>query len=263
MENAQTLLRRACVFKREDANRQKRGGSGRRRSVEERELDGLDGGEGAAMGRAGAELREGLEVGGGAVALVGGKAVAGMAGVQFEHPAVARDLGEDAGGGDGQARRVALDDGVVGDGETADGEAVDEGQVDPAGDGRDGAGHRQVRRAEDVQAVDLLDRGLGDAVGDEGAPLRRGEACKEKLPPRGRELFRIVKALQGAIGFAFEPGAVEEDRGGDHRARQGAAAGFVDAGDTRSAGLPGLALVAEEEAHASFRRLCLEVRPRR
>ena len=48
-----------------------------------------------------------------AVAFVAGEAVAGVLGVEFDEQPVAVNLGEHAGGGNGEAGGVALDDGLL------------------------------------------------------------------------------------------------------------------------------------------------------
>src|SRR5689334_14208038 len=68
-----------------------------------------DGGERAAMEWAGAELLQRGEVLGGGVALVAGEAVARVLGVVGRHHRVPGGLRDDAGRGDGEAERVAVD----------------------------------------------------------------------------------------------------------------------------------------------------------
>ena len=72
--------------------------------------EGADGREGAAVERAGAEFAEGAAMLGRGVALVRGEAVAGVDGVELAHQAVAVDLGDDGGGGDGERERVAVEE---------------------------------------------------------------------------------------------------------------------------------------------------------
>ena len=65
----------------------------------------------------------------GAVADVGVPAVAGVARGQPLHQAVAHGLGQDGGGGDGLAARVAVDQRLVGVADLGQREAVDEDAV--------------------------------------------------------------------------------------------------------------------------------------
>ncbi len=65
-------------------------------------IGGGDGGEGAAVERAGAVFGEGAAVLGGCVAFVGGESVDGVQEVELAHEGVAVDLGDDGGGGDGE-----------------------------------------------------------------------------------------------------------------------------------------------------------------
>ena len=63
---------------------------------------------------------------GGAVALVPGEAVFRVAGVEFDQEAVALDLGDDRGEGDGQALAVAALDGLVRPSKRPQGQSVHE-----------------------------------------------------------------------------------------------------------------------------------------
>ena len=78
----------------------------------------------------------------------------------------------------------------------------------------------------------------------------------------------IVETLQRAARFRLEKRPLENDGGGDHGSRQGAAPGFVHAGHAHPRAGPSFPLVAEQgdglgQAWTSFRRLCLLVRLRR
>jgi len=75
-----------------------------------------DGCEGAAVERCGAEFGEGAEVAWGSVTHVTGEAVGGEAGVEGGDEGIAVDLGDDAGGGDGEREGVAVDKAGLGAG---------------------------------------------------------------------------------------------------------------------------------------------------
>ena len=77
----------------------------------------------------------------------------------------------------------------------------------------------RVRRLADVDEVDLIHAGLADA--DDRA---FHDAHIGLFAGLGRHLLGIVQALGDAL-------AVEDDGGRDHRPGQGAAPGFVHAGD--------------------------------
>lgn len=94
---------------------------------EEVELGGADWGERAAVNGGWAETGEGVEVFGGAVAFMGGEAVAGVEQIEFEHDVVASDFGDDACGGDGVGEAITFWNGGMWDGQGVDGEAIDEG----------------------------------------------------------------------------------------------------------------------------------------
>src|SRR5690606_35614323 len=137
------------------------------------ELQLADGGEAPAVVGGGAETGEGVEVGGGAVAGVGVPAVAGMPAVQPGHQLVADDLGDDAGGGDGVAAGVTVDEGVVLEAQFGKRQAVEE-EVKSRVASRESraahepvycAPHREGRRHPDVEPVDLGAGGGGDGDG--------------------------------------------------------------------------------------------------
>src|SRR5206468_1493725 len=97
---------------------------------------------------------------GGSVTFVLGETVLGELFVDARHNAVARDLGDDAGGGDGEAFAVAFDDGGLRDADGRDVQAVYEDVIGFDGQGVEGQLHRPPGGAEDVVAINDLD--LGD-----------------------------------------------------------------------------------------------------
>ena len=100
-------------------------------------------------------------MGGGAVAFVFGKIVFWPLFVELAHEAVAGDLGEDAGGGDGVAFAIAPDDGGLGHGKRGHAAAIDERVRGGRGELGEGGVHRAVGGLEDVDLVD--DRGVDNA----------------------------------------------------------------------------------------------------
>ena len=120
----------------------------------------------------GAEGDEGAEVLRGGVSLVRGEAVAGMRGVERREEAVAVDLGDDGGGGDGERERVAVDEAGlragVGKVERSRLHGVDEQVVWRDGEGADGGQHGEARGLVDVDAVDGGGVDLGDGEGEGG-----------------------------------------------------------------------------------------------
>ncbi|MEY5026608.1 MAG: hypothetical protein RLZZ244_2136 [Verrucomicrobiota bacterium] len=176
-----------------------------------------------------------LEVEGGAVAFVLSEGVLGIGGVQFLHSIIARDLGEDACGGDAEAEGVPTDEGGLGDGEGVDGKSVDEGVVGGGGEAEDGAAHALVGGAEDVEAVDFLGVDFDDAGEDLG---EGAEFCEDFLPGFRGELFGV-----GEFGVGEILG--EDHRGDKKRAGEGAPSGLIDAGDAPKASGPERILVSE------------------
>ena len=161
---------------------------------------------------------------GAAVALVAGQAVAGELAVELDQQAVAVDFGEDAGGGDGEAAGVALNDGLLRAGIVDGVAAVDEEIVGGEGELLDGEAHGEERGLADVDAVDGcgVDGGDGEGYGFEA------DFGVEFVALLFGELLRVREAGDAA---AFG----QDDCGGDYRAEEGAAAYFVEAGDLEEA----------------------------
>lgn len=97
-----------------------------------------------------------------AVACVAFPAIARMRPGQIGHQPVARYLGDDRGGGDGEAPAVALHHGVGRTAEPGRDVAVDQCTGRRHGQGRDCPLHRQQGRAENVEAVDFRHVGNAD-----------------------------------------------------------------------------------------------------
>ena len=184
-------------------------------------------------------LEDGSAVLRGAVAFVAGEAVLRELGVELAHEAVAIDLGDDGGGGDGDGKRVAVDDtglraGVV------NAHGVDEEMVGRGREARDGGGHGEACGLVDVDAINGCGVDFCDGDG-EGEGLDVGG---EVFAGRGFEQLGVAKA--GQTGFWRQ-----NDRGGDNGTEEGAAAYFVDAGDeggSFGAGGTLIAVTANESA---------------
>src|SRR5260221_10278124 len=176
-----------------------------------------------AMKRCRAETTEGFEVNGSAVTFVLGEAVAGEIGVEFIEARIAVSFGEDGGGGDGNAARVSFDERFLFD-ENVELHGVDQEIV---GDDRkllERGGHRLAAGLIDVPGVDAGGINFGDG------PRERvfANAESEFTAAFGRKFLGIVEADNAALG-------IEDDGGGNDRAEESAAAGFVNAGDARPA----------------------------
>ena len=152
-----------------------------------------------------------------------GEAVARIDLVEFGHAGVSCGLREDRGGRDGGDPGVALHDGGGGSGQPLGrAVAVDEDELGPDAEPLNGALHGEHRRLKDVQRVDLVDVSPGDAPGERALANER----RERLAPRGRELLRVVEALDGTVGIK------NHGRRADG-ARERAAARLVDPCDER------------------------------
>jgi hypothetical protein len=143
------------------------------------------------------------------------------------HVAVARDLGEHGGGGDGGAAGVAADDRTLLVPEARQREAVDEAD-------RAVAGHPRERGAQGVEIADVEPAGVdrAHAAGDDRHLGRRLHDARVELLARGLGvLLGVVQARERAAVGQGQALEVEEDGGGHERAREAAATGLVGAGD--------------------------------
>ncbi len=175
------------------------------------------------------------------------------------HDSVAGDLGDDRGGGDREAQRVALDDRLDRAWQGRRDVAVDQRDVGHDPERGDGAAHRQQAGAQDVDAVDLAGAGSADANSDR-ADFDAGEECAVTgFACLAAQHLRIVEI---AAQHAAEAAPVEDHRGGDDRPGERSAPRLVDA-----AHQPGAAALDREIRHrigppqgaCATRRRCWQV----
>ena len=141
-------------------------------------------------------------------------AVAGVARRQAAHDAVTGYLGDDGGGSDREAERVAFDDGLHYGGDGRGDAAVDEYDIGADPEHVDGACHRQQRRAQDVDAVDFVRARRAD-------PDPRGSAI-DALPERavaGLALFagQHLRIIELVAEHFRETAGVKNHGSRDHR----------------------------------------------
>ena len=187
------------------------------------------GGETTAMMRGRAEQCEREPVMGGAIAAIVLPPEPGMMFSQADHQSIARDLGDNRCGGDRCGGRVAADNQAFGAGKARRAVAVDQREVGhaakPPRQCGDGPSHRQERRLQNVEAVDLFNRANTDTD-------RRGllDKSEQDFTLGFLEDFGIVDP----VGDLSE---IEHDGRGDHGTRQWPATGLVDPSDDLADGL--------------------------
>ena len=103
--------------------------------------------------------------------------------------AVAVDLGDDGGGGDGERERVAVDEAGLGAG-VVEPHGVDEEMVGGDGEGADGGEHGEARGLVDVDAVDGGGVDLGDGSGECGG----ADEAVEGFALWGCQLFGVAES---------------------------------------------------------------------
>src|SRR5581483_8504784 len=177
------------------------------------------------------------------ISLVITKAIARILGVEGSHQAVAVHLGDDAGGADGDALGVALDDRLLRHGEPVEPARVDEQVLRLRVESENGALQRHQAGAIDVEAVDLLHLRPADAHRDR----LRADLRLQGIALFRSELFGIIDSLDSRSG-------VKDDRRGDHRPGERRHAHFVAAADQEDALVPERLLErAEARQPAAFR----------
>ena len=172
-------------------------------------------------------LAQGGEMFGGGVALVLRQAVLRVNGMPFFHSSVPMSFGEDASGGDGDAPGVAVDEGLLFD-EDVELHGIEEQIVGGNAELIEGGGHGLAAGLVDVPGVNALGVDFGDGPGEGVFADARGEFGATIRS----EFFGVVQAYNTALG-------IENYGGGSDGAEEGAAAGFVEAGDAHPAQLAG------------------------
>ena len=156
------------------------------------------------------------------------------------HEPVARDLGDDRGGGDGGDDGIAADDGLAVAADVDPIPAVDENQSGPHRQRLDGAGERPQRGAQNVVTIDARRR--CDRDGDLGA----GADFRVKTLPRRRiKLLGIIEAARDALG-------IEDDGRSHHRSGEWPPSRLIAAGDRPYAALQRRPLAAKTRAERSL-----------
>ena len=157
------------------------------------------------------------------VTFVARKAVLRVDRIPPFHAGVAMCFSEDGSSGDGNTPRVAFDEGLLLD-ENIELHGVNEQIIWLDRELLESSGHGLAASLIDIPGVDALgiDFGNGPSQGV------FADACGEFRTAFGGKFLRIVEADDAALG-------IENNRGGDHRAEERAAAGLIDTGDAQPA----------------------------
>ena len=89
------------------------------------------------------------------IAFVLTEAIIGKTGAEVTHHSIAGDLGDHAGGGNAEAETIPLNNGGLRKWKRNNGQAIDQNVIGRNGKRGNGHAHRAVRRAQDIDAVDL------------------------------------------------------------------------------------------------------------
>jgi hypothetical protein len=157
----------------------------------------------------------------GAVAFVLAEAIFWKTPAKVTHHPVASDLRDHAGGGDAQTHAITLDDRGLWKWKWDNGQAVNQDVIREPAQSFDRSAHRLVRRAQNVDSVNL------DVIDDADCPDDFGVSRKidiNLLAQLWRELFGIVQFTMPKL---FRKNHCRRD----NRAGQRTAPGLIDPGD--------------------------------
>ena len=182
------------------------------------------------MDRARTPLLEQALVLGRGIALVAAEVVTRVELAELVHEGIAFDLGNDGGGGDGDAEGVAIDDGS--DIREREIKGVADDCIGPDGELFEGAEHAESSRGEDADAIDFLDGGPTDGE-RHGVTDLRGEFIAGFF---GKDLGVADLGLPAESAASRQHHHPGRDRPGDRPA-----ADLIDPGHPVRSGVPCLA----------------------
>jgi hypothetical protein len=183
-----------------------------------------------AMKRRRTVLAKGFQVIGSGVAFMAGKAVLRINGVPFFHARISVSFGEDGCSGNRNAASVTLDERLLLD-ENIKLHGVDEQVIRLDGELLQSSGHSLAASLIDVPGIDALSIDFCDGPSESVLVNAHGKFGASL----GRKFFRVIETNNAALG-------IENDRGGNDRAEERAAAGFIETGDAHPAKLSRLSL---------------------
>ena len=126
--------------------------------------------ERSAMDRTRPEFMEFQEMQFSAITFVLAETIFGKMGAEVTHHSVAGDLRDHAGGGNTKAEAIAVDDGGLWTWKGNNGQTIDQNVIGRNGKRGNGRAHRFVRRAQDIDPVDLDRIDNTDRPADFGVP---------------------------------------------------------------------------------------------
>jgi len=177
------------------------------------------------MERRGAVKAQRVEVVGSGVTFVAGEAVLRVDHVPLFHARVAMRFGKDRGGRYGNTACVAFDERFLLD-KDVEFHSVNEQIIRLNRELLQSSSHRLAAGLVDVPSVDALGIDFGDSPGDGVFVNARGEFGSAF----GGKFFRIVETNNAAFW-------IQNNRGGNDRAEERAAAGFIKTSDAHPAKL--------------------------
>ena len=126
--------------------------------------------ERSAMDRTRPEFMEFQEMQFSAITFVLAETILGKMGAEVTHHRIACDFRDHAGGGNAKAEAIAVDDGGLWTWKGNNGQTIDQNVIGRHGKRGNGHAHRFVRRAQDIDPVDLDRIDNTDRPADFGVP---------------------------------------------------------------------------------------------
>jgi len=180
------------------------------------------------MDRTGSKFMKSREMQLGAVALVLPETILGKLRAEVAHDSVARDLRDDARGGDGQAVAIAVDDCSLWKGKRKNGKPIDQNMLRQNRERSERDSHRFMRRSQNIDPVNLKMIDNTNAPGD--------FRIIDELVVNFFAKLRVQ--LLGIVQLSMPKLFWQNNCGCDYRSGERAAARFVNPGnsnDSRSA----------------------------
>jgi hypothetical protein len=187
------------------------------------------------MDRARAEFMELQKMQFRAVTFMLAERILGKLRAKVTHYSVTRDFCDHTGGRNRQAKAVAIDNSGLGNWKWNNGQAIDQNMIRHHGERFDCNAHRPMRRAQDVDSVDLDVIDKADSPGDFGVT---GKFAIDLLTQFWRKLLGVIQ--ESVPEFFWK-----NDGTCNHRARQGTAASLVNSSNTSDASGAEFLLVTE------------------
>jgi hypothetical protein len=174
----------------------------------------------------------------GGVTFVLAEAIVGKMSAEVTHHRVPRDFRDHARSGDGQAEAIAVDNGGLWEWKRNNGQTIDQNVIGRNGKRGKGRAHRFVRRAQNINPVDL------DRIDNTDRPADLGITNQLTINFFTQFRCKLLGIVQAPMPKFFR----KNHCSGNNRPGQSTATGLVDAGDAGNTGGTQLPFMTESTA---------------